>query len=74
MLSPRALVMGNPARANFAAENSGILVNHYYDVIMGAMASQIASLMIISSTIHSGADQRKHQSSASLASVWGIHR
>ena len=41
---------------------------------MGAMASQITSLMIVYSTIYSGADQSKHQSSASLAFVWGIHR
>ena len=41
---------------------------------MGVMASQITSLMIIYSTVHSGADQRKHQSSASLAFVRGIHR
>ena len=48
---------------------------HYCDVIMGAMASEIASLTIVHSTVHSGADQRKHQSSAaSLAFVWGIHR
>ena len=47
---------------------------HYDDVIMGAMASQITSLMIVYSTVYSGADQRKHQSSASLAFVWGIHR
>ena len=38
------------------------------------MASQITSLMIVSSTIYSGADQRKHQSSASLVFVRGIHR
>ena len=38
------------------------------------MASQITSLTIVYSTVHSGADQRKHQSSASLAFVWGIHR
>ena len=42
---------------------------HYNDVIMGAMASQITSLAIVYSTIYSGADQRKHQSSASLAFV-----
>ena len=36
--------------------------------------SQIASLMIVYSTIYSGADQRKHQSSTSLAFVRGIHR
>ena len=40
---------------------------HYCDVIMGAIASQITSLTIFYLTIHSGADQRKHQSSASLA-------
>ena len=45
---------------------------HYCDVIMGAMASQITSLMIVYSTVYSGADQRKHQSSASLAFVQGI--
>ena len=33
----------------------------------GLMASQITSLTIVYSTIHSGADQRKHQSFASLA-------
>ena len=38
------------------------------------MASQITSLTIVYSTVYSGADQRKHQSSASLAFVWGIHR
>ena len=41
---------------------------------MGAMASQITSLTIVYSTIYSGTDQRKHQSSASLAFVVGIHR
>ena len=41
---------------------------------MGAMSSQITSLTIVYSTVYSGSDQRKHQSSASLAFVWGIHR
>ena len=41
---------------------------------MGAMASHIISLTIVYSTVHSGADQRNHQSSASLAFVQGIHR
>ena len=41
---------------------------------MDAMASQITGVSIIYSTVCSGADQRKHQSSASLAFVWGIHR
>ena len=47
---------------------------HYGDVIMGSIASQITSLTIVYSTVYSDADQRKHQSSASLAFVWGIHR
>ena len=47
---------------------------HYSDVIMGTMASQITSLTIVYSTFYSGADQRKHQSSASLAFARGIHR
>ena len=47
---------------------------HYSDVIMGAMASQITSLTIVYSTVYSCADQRKHQRSASLAFVRGIHR
>ena len=44
-----------------------IHVIHYNDVIMGVIASQITSLTIVYSTIYSDADQRKHQSSASLA-------
>ena len=47
---------------------------HYNDFIMSAMASQITSLTIVYSTIYSFADQRKHQSSASLAFVRRIHR
>ena len=47
---------------------------HYHDVIMSAMASQITSLTIVYTTVYSGADQRKHQRSASLAFVGGIHR
>ena len=47
---------------------------HYGDVITSQMAFRITSLTIIYSTVYSGADQRKHQSSASLAFVRGIHR
>ena len=47
---------------------------HYSDVIMGAIASPITSLTIVYSTVYSGADQRKHQSSASQAFVREIHR
>ena len=49
-------------------------IKHYGDVIMWEMASQIASLTIVCSTVYSGVDQRKHQSSTSLAFVMGIHR
>ena len=41
---------------------------------MGVIASQVTSLAIVYSAVYSGADQRKHQSSASLAFVRGIHR
>ena len=47
-------------------------VRHYSDVILSAIASQITSLTIIYSTVYSGADQRKHKISTSLAFVRGI--
>ena len=49
-------------------------ISHYNDVIMSTIASHITSLTIVYPIVNSGADQRKHQSSASLAFVWGIHR
>ena len=49
------------------------MINHYSDFMIGAMASQFTSLSIVYSTVYSGTDQRKHQSSASLAFVCGIH-
>ena len=45
---------------------------HCNGVIMSTMASQITSLTSIHSIVYSGADQRKHQSSASLPFVSGI--
>ena len=51
-----------------------IAFKHYNDVIMGAIASQITSLTIVYSKVYPGADQRKHERSASLAFVQGIHR
>ena len=51
-----------------------ITTGNYNDVIMSAMASHIASLTIVYSIVYSSADQRIHQSFASLPSVWGIHR
>ena len=51
---------------------SSSLVEWHY--IMSAMASQITGVSIVCSTFTSGADQRKHQSSASQAFVRAIHR
>ena len=50
------------------------LIYHYSDVIMDTIASQITSLTTVYSRVYSGADRIKHQSSASLAYVRGIHR
>ena len=41
---------------------------------MNGMVSQITSLTIVYSTVYSSADQRKQQSSTSLAFVQGIHQ
>ena len=49
-------------------------MDHYIDVIMTTIASQITSLTVVYSIVYSDPDQRKLQSSASLAFVWGIHR
>ena len=50
------------------------ICGHYDDVIMTMLASQITSLMVVYSIVYSGINQRKHQSSASLAFVREIHR
>ena len=47
---------------------------HYSDVMMSAMASQITGVLIVCLNVCSVADQRKHQSSMSLAFVRGIHQ
>ena len=47
---------------------------HYNDVIMSAMASQMTGVLIVCLNVCSVADQRKHQSSMSVAFVRGIHR
>ena len=49
-------------------------MNHYCDIIMSAMASQITGVSILCSVVFSGINQRKLQSSASLAFLRGIHR
>ena len=47
---------------------------HHSEAIMSAMAFQISPVLIVCSTVCSGADQRKHKNSASLAFVRGIHQ
>ena len=72
-----SLYVESPAiacRTSFIFPSYDFTVAHYGDVIMGTIASQITSLIIVYSIVYSDADQRKHQSSASLASVRGIHR
>ena len=54
-------------------------MDHHLDLndsyaIMSAMEFQIIDVLIVCSTVRSGAGQRKHQHSASLAFVRGIHR
>ena len=48
--------------------------HHYNDVRMSMIAFQIAGASIVYSNVCSDVDQRKHQSSVSLAFVRGIHR
>ena len=75
---PSSVYNGNPYTNKTVSplvnKGPGYRQSHYCDVIMGANASQITSLTVAYSTVYSGADQRKHQSSASLAFVRGIHR
>ena len=61
--------------ANAVHGRQGLMyLTHYSDVIVSTMASHITSLTMVYSTVYLGVDQRKHQSSASLAFVRGIHR
>ena len=48
--------------------------DHYRDVTMSLMASQITSILTVCKAVCSGANQNKHQSFASLAFARGIHR
>ena len=75
LLMPHGAMDLTPTISMFklASNKSAYTCQYYNDVIMGAMASQITGVSIVYSTVCSGADQRKHQSSASLAFVGGIH-
>ena len=65
----------NYAQSIYFNEPCRIITNmHHNDVIMSAMASQMTGVSIAYSTVQTGADQSKHQSSVSLAFVRGIHR
>ena len=75
--SSRSTIWSSSVAKPFAGSTCGCTcmhIYHYIDVIMTTIASQITSLMVVYLTVYSDADQRKHQSSASLAFVWGIHR
>ena len=62
-----------PAQRPVARSFWGVYVRIYSDVIISTMASQITSLTVYW-TVYPDAEQRKHQSSAPRAFVWGIHR
>ena len=75
-LAPYNMNVGYENQADYSAtlDIFKVFHQHYCDVIMGAVASQITSPTIVYSTVYSDTDERKHQSSASLAFVWEIHR
>ena len=65
-----SLTKGPVTRKMFPFDD--VIMDHYNDVIMSALASRITSLAIVYSTVYS--DQGKHQTFASLAFVRGIQR
>ena len=67
-------VMGKSPGSQMLPLFVALCTNHYNDVIMGVITSQITSVTIVYSPVYSDADQRNHQSSASLAFVRGIHQ
>ena len=71
-----AIVMRHPSVLShwLSWSNKLLLSNNYSDVIISTMASQVTGVSVDYSSVCSGADQRKHQSSTSLAFVMGIHR
>ena len=61
-------------RMDQISKSQNATASHCNGVIMGAMASQITRVSIVCSTVCPCAEQRKHQSSASLVFVRGTHR
>ena len=78
ILAYNHLKISSAKRRSFPCSHNALSVAkiqiHYNDVIMSLIVSQITSLTIVYTTVYSDTDQRKHQSSASLAFVWGIYR
>ena len=72
--SASEVALTNMGKTNTKSTKSVHTYQHYCDVIMGAITSQITSLTIVYSTVISDADRRKHQSSVSLPFMRGIHR
>ena len=64
---PHRILRGSQWQSS--CHHDDLSISHHCDVMM----SQITSLTIVYPTVYSDADQRKHQSSASLAFVRGIH-
>ena len=73
MLSTRTPMHIDTSNLHLLHTNDSMQSNHthYDDIKMGVIASQITSLAIVYSTVYSGADQRQHQSFASLAFCGG---
>ena len=67
-------IVGFSYMGSWRVRAKSIGTKHYNDVTMAATVSLITSLTIVYLTVYSSADQRKHQSSASLAFVQRIHR
>ena len=59
-------------QSGYCTMNIHVAENHYNDVIMGTIANHQPHHCLLNR--YSGTDQRKHQISASLAFVRGIHR
>ena len=70
-VDPRSLILLSKSSISIWFEN---LPFHHNDVILGAIAAPVTSLTIVYSIVYSDADQRKRQSSASLAFEREIHR
>ena len=66
--------VNSPHKGQWRGECFHLITSSCNDVITSAMAYQITSLTIVCFTAYSGVDQRKHQSSASLAFVRRIYR